>query len=102
MSFEVTNKGKLAGEEVAHLYVSDKISSVTTPVKLLKRFECFLLQAGETKKLSFELTPEDLSLWNREMKRVVEPGDFEVLVGGNSVEGLEGTFKVESLIQLKN
>jgi beta-glucosidase len=80
----VENTGEVDGTEVVQLYVRDVIGSVTTPVKALKGFSRVGLQPGESKELSFELGPEALSLWNREMKHVVEPGEFKIMVGSAS------------------
>jgi beta-glucosidase len=82
---DVTNTGKRAGDEVVQLYVRDDEASVTRPLIELKRFQRVTLQPGEKKTVSFELTPADLSLWNVEMKRVVEPGTFTISAGPNSV-----------------
>lgn len=84
ISVEVKNSGKRKGTEVAQLYINDKYSSVTTPKIELKGFKRVELKPGETKTVSMELTPEHLSLWNAEMKEVVEPGLFEILVGSSS------------------
>jgi beta-glucosidase len=81
VSVDVANSGKLAGKEVVQLYVNDVVSSVTTPVKALKRFEKVSLKPGERKTVSFVLTPADLELLDENMNRVVEPGAFEVIVG---------------------
>jgi beta-glucosidase len=78
------------------------ISSVTTAVKELKGFQRIHFNAGESKRASFDLKPEDLSLWNRKMERVVEAGKFRIMVGKNTEEGMSDTFTVESLIKLKN
>ncbi len=84
VSIDVKNTGTKDGDEVVQLYIRDVLSSVTTYEKLLKGFERVKLKAGETKKVSFTLVPDDLMLWNREMKQVVEPGDFKVMVGSSS------------------
>ncbi len=84
VSFNLRNVGKLDGTEVAQLYINDKVSSVTTPVKLLKGFANVFLKAGESKEVTITLTPEHLSLINAAMKRVVEPGEFEIMVGSSS------------------
>lgn len=81
---DVTNVGKLAGDEVAQLYLRDVHASVTTPVKQLVRFERVTLQPGEARTLVFDLTPADFTLWNDRMERVVEPGKFVLMSGGNS------------------
>ena len=82
VSVDVRNAGKVAGKEVVQLYVSDVVSSVTTPVRALKRFEKIGLKPGEKKTVSFVLTPDDLALLDQNMNWVVEPGTFEVMAGG--------------------
>jgi len=95
ISAEVRNAGDRAGAEVAQLYLRDVISSVTTPVKQLKRFEKVALAPGETKTVRFTLGPEDLSLLNRQLQRVVEPGEFKVMIGHSSRDiRLTGSFEV--------
>lgn len=84
-SVDVTNSGKLAGEEVVQLYIRDEVSSVTRPVQELKGFRRITLNPGETKTAEFTQGPEELSFLNAEMKRVVEPGFFNVMVGPSSV-----------------
>ncbi|PLR20581.1 beta-glucosidase [Caulobacter zeae] len=86
VSVEVTNTGKVAGDEVVQLYVHDEAASVTRPVLELKNFKRVTLAPGEKKTVTFEVKPSDLWMWNLEMKRVVEPGDFSILVGPNSVD----------------
>ena len=94
VSVDVKNTGDRDGEEVVQLYINDVYSSVTTPRKTLKGFKRVKIKKGETKTVSFMLTPEELAIWNREMKRVVEPGEFEVMVGGNSVDLIKTSFEV--------
>ena len=84
VTVSVKNTGDVAGDEVVQLYVRDEIGSVTTPVKALKGFERISLNAGESKTVSFKIDEEALSLWNRKMKRVVEPGDFTIMIGSSS------------------
>jgi beta-glucosidase len=92
---DVRNAGERAGAEVAQLYIRDVISSVTTPVKQLKGFAKVVLEAGEKKTVHFTLTPDDLSLLNRQMVRVVEPGEFQVMIGHSSGDiRLTGSFEV--------
>ena len=80
----VTNTGKRDGAEVVQLYIRDLVGSITRPVKELKGFEKIFLKAGESKTVSFKITPELLRFYNYEMKHVVEPGDFDVMIGSNS------------------
>ncbi len=84
ISLEIENTGDARGKEVVQLYLNDKVSSVSTPVKLLKGFEKIDLHPGESKRVEFTVDFMDLSLWNREMIRVVEPGAFEVMIGSSS------------------
>ena len=84
VTLDVTNTGKVRGDEVAQMYIRDEVSSVTRPVKELKDFARISINPGETKKITFMITPAKLSLYDREMKRVVEAGTFQVMVGGNS------------------
>jgi beta-glucosidase len=87
--------GQRAGDEVAQLYIRDVAASVTRPVKELKGFQRVSLQPGETKRVEFTLDPERLSIWNSEMKFVVEPGEFKVMVGTSSEQLIEKTLTVE-------
>jgi beta-glucosidase len=92
---DVRNAGERAGAEVVQLYIRDVISSVTTPVKQLKGFAKVALAPGEKKTVHFKLTPEDLSLLDRQMQRVVEPGEFKVMIGHSSADiRLTGGFEV--------
>jgi len=86
ISITIKNTGKVEGAEVAQLYLRDLLSSVTTPVMALKGFGRVSLKPGETKVVSFKVGPEHLSLWNRQMKHVVEPGDFKIMIGSSSVD----------------
>jgi beta-glucosidase len=84
VSVKITNTGKVEGTEVAQLYIRDVIGSVTTPVKALKGFDRITLKPGESGTVNFKIGSEQLSLWNREMKHVVEPGEFKLMVGSTS------------------
>jgi beta-glucosidase len=88
VSVDVRNTGSRAGDEVVQLYIHDQVSSVTRPIKELKGFERVTLAPGESRTVTFKLTPESLSMWDANMKRVVEPGVFDVMVG-NSSESLK-------------
>jgi len=83
---DVANTGSVKGDEVVQLYVHDVVSSVTRPTKELRGFERVTLNPGEKKTVRFTLGPDALSLIDRQMKRVVEPGRFEVMVGTNPTE----------------
>ena len=93
---DVKNTGPVRGDEVAQLYIRDEVSSVTRPVKELRGFRRLSLAPGETKTIEFVLGPDELSFLNRDMHRVVEPGTFKVMVGGNSSQLIETTLTVEA------
>jgi beta-glucosidase len=82
----VTNTGKRTGDEIVQLYIRDVVSSVTRPIIELKDFKRISLQAGETKTVEFTITPDKLWFYDLNMKRVVEPGTFEIMVGPSSVK----------------
>ena len=85
LSVDVTNTGDRPGDEVVQFYVHDLLSErVTRPVKLLKGFQRITLQPGECKTVSFEVGREQLEFLNESMQKVVEPGQFELMVGGSS------------------
>ncbi|MBV4359004.1 glycoside hydrolase family 3 N-terminal domain-containing protein [Pinibacter aurantiacus] len=77
----VSNTGDMDGKEVVQLYVRDKVSSVETPVKELKRFEKVLIKKGSTTKVAFDLPISELSLYNADMQKVVEAGEYELQAG---------------------
>ena len=81
---DVKNTGKVDGSEVVQMYVRDLVSSVTRPVKELKGFKKVFLRAGEKKTIEIEINPESLAFYNIDMKHVVEPGDFEIMIGTSS------------------
>ena len=89
----VTNTGKVDGKEVVQLYIRDLIGSVTRPVKELKGFQKIDLKAGETRTVSFRITPNDLKFYNYDLKYDWEAGDFQVMIGGNSRDVKMGTVK---------
>lgn len=84
LSCDVTNTGKIAGDEVVQLYLSDDVSSVTTYVKVLRGFERVHLAPGETQTVRFTLTPQELGMWNKHNEFVVEPGTFTLMIGSSS------------------
>jgi beta-glucosidase len=81
---EVSNTGQRAGTEVVQMYIRDRVSSVTRPVKELKGFAKISLQPGQTETVALEITPESLAFWDVNMKYTVEPGEFEIMVGSSS------------------
>ncbi len=80
----VTNTGHLKGDEVVQLYLKDELASVSRPVKELKGFRRINLEPGESKKVTFTLGPDEFSMLDKEMKKVVEPGTFRVMIGTSS------------------
>jgi len=94
VEIDVANTGKVAGDEVVQLYIHDEQASVTRPVLELKHFKRVTLAAGARTTVSFEIKPSDLWFWNLDMQRVVEPGDFSILVGPNSVDLKKATLTV--------
>jgi len=95
VSFTISNTGKQAGDEVVQLYIRDMLSSVARPVMELKGFQRVHLKAGETKTVSFVITPEMLSMLDINLKQVVEPGDFRIMIGASSRDiRLNETLKV--------
>ncbi|SMD11349.1 glycoside hydrolase family 3 protein [Pedobacter nyackensis] len=85
-SFTLQNTGQYDGDEVVQLYLRDMLASVARPVLELKGFKRIRLKAGELKQVSFEITPSMLSMLNAEMKLVIEPGDFRIMIGSSSKE----------------
>jgi beta-glucosidase len=96
VSFTVKNTGTRKGDEIAQLYINDVVSSASRPVKELKGYERISLEPGESKSVTIRLTPEELSMFNRDMHQVVEPGIFEVMIGASSQDiRLKGQFEVK-------
>ncbi|MBR3893268.1 MAG: glycoside hydrolase family 3 C-terminal domain-containing protein [Alistipes sp.] len=95
VEYDLTNTGNYDATEVAQLYVRDLVGSVVRPVKELKRFERVELKAGETKHCRFELPVAELAFWNRDMEYVVEPGNFQLWVAGDSATGEPLAFAVK-------
>ena len=94
VTVDVRNTGARAGTEVAQLYLRDDAATVTRPVRELRGFRRVLLQPGQSQTLTFRLAPDDLAMYDRDMRRVVEPGAFTVWAGGSSAATLEGHFTV--------
>ena len=90
----VKNTGSRAGSEIAQLYIRDLVASMPQPVRELKGFQKILLNPGESKTIEFELKSDALAFHNREMQRVVEPGQFRAWIGGDSVGSLSADFKL--------
>jgi beta-glucosidase len=94
VSVDVTNTSAVQGDEVIQLYIHDEVSSVTRPVKELRGFRRITIDPGKTQTVEFTLGPEELSFLDRNMQRIVEPGTFKIMAGGNSVELIEATLNV--------
>ena len=86
VSVDVTNSSTVRGDEVVQLYIRDEVSSVTRPIEELRGFRRITLDPGQTQTVDLTLGPAELSFLNRDMHRVVEPGTFDIMVGGNSVD----------------
>ncbi len=96
VSVDIQNTGSREGTEIVQLYTRDVVSSVTTYEKNLRGFERVTLAPGQTKTVNFTLTPADLSLWDRSMHFVEEPGAFQVMIGASSEDiRLKGQFEIE-------
>jgi len=85
-SVTVTNSGNYDGAEVVQLYIRDMVGSITRPVKELKGFQKVMLKKGESRKVTFEITPENLKFYNGDLKYDWEPGEFDIMIGTNSEE----------------
>jgi beta-glucosidase len=94
ISVEVTNTSSVRGDEVVQMYVRQEVSSVTRAIKELRGFKRVTLNPGESRVLEFSVGPEELQFLNREMKRVVEPGVFTIMVGGSSAKVIETKLNV--------
>ena len=86
VSVTITNTGKVAGDEVAQLYIRDQAGSDTRPIKELKDFKRIAFAPGESKTVTFTITPDKLSSMDLNMNRTVRPGRFDVMVGTSSVK----------------
>lgn len=91
----ITNTGKYDGVETAQLYIRDMVGTVTRPVKELKGFQQVALKAGESKQVTFTITPEDLKFFNSALKYVTEPGDFKLFIGTSSEDVKEASFTLK-------
>jgi len=91
----VTNMGSYEGKEVVQLYIRDMVASVTRPVRELKGFQKIDLKPGESKVVTFTISPEDLKFYNYDLKYVAEPGEFRVYIGGNSDAVKEASFTLK-------
>lgn len=95
VSVTVQNTGKVKGQDVAQLYMQDPIASTTRPVRILRGFQKLELNPGESKQIQFTIHDEDLMMYDLNMKRVVEPGEFILYVGNSSLARLHESFRHE-------
>jgi beta-glucosidase len=86
VSFQLSNVGKVAGEEVVQLYLKDKFGSVVRPILELRDFQKVKLNAGESKTIEFTIDKEKLSFYNDKLEFIAEAGDFEVMIGASSAD----------------
>ena len=96
LSVRVTNRGERSGAEVVQVYIRDQVSSVTRPVKELKAFKRISLEPGESRYVTFSISHQELAFWNIDKQFVVEPGEFDLMVGPNSVDLQSVTLTVTS------
>ena len=94
-SVTLTNSGDRAGEEIVQLYIRDLVGSITRPVKELKGFQRVELKPGESKQVTFSITPELLKFYNSDLKWTAEPGDFLVFIGDNSETDNKARFTLQ-------
>ena len=90
----VTNTGDVAADEVVQMYIHDVVGSITRPVRELKGFRRIRLKPGETRVVEFALPTDELAFYNNQEERVLEPGKFEIFVGGSSLAPLAGEFEL--------
>jgi beta-glucosidase len=104
VTVDITNTGKIAGDDVAQLYIRDVISQITRPVMELKGYQRVSLQPGETKSLTFKLSADQLAYYNATFDWVVEAGDFQIMIGGSSEEAkkLKTTYKLSKSLTLND
>lgn len=95
VSVQVTNTGKMKAKEVVQMYLKDEIASVTRPDKELKGFEKIELAPGQSKTVTFTITPEMLEFSGLTMEKILEAGDYNIMIGTSSQEGVSGQFKLE-------
>ncbi len=94
IQIDLENTGKMDGEEVVQLYIRDLVCSIARPVKELKGFQKVPVKAGETKTITFRLTEDDLFYYDNNYEKILEPGEFEVMIGGNSEYIISQTFNL--------
>src|SRR5574344_924607 len=90
----VTNTGTRDGDEIVQLYIHDKVASISRPVRELKGFKRIHLNAGESKDVSFDITPDLLKFYDANLKEVLEPGQFDLMIGASSINNKTTLFTV--------
>jgi len=95
VSVDISNSGKVKGDEIAQLYIHKKVASVTRPVLELKGFERISLESGQTKTVLFTVDKSKMAFWDYDMKFTVEPGEYDILVGKSSVDLTKKVLTVE-------
>lgn len=95
ISVDITNSGKRKGKEIVQLYIRDKVASIVRPIKELKGFELVELDTNQTITVSFSLTANELGFYNNDGNFIIEPGDFDVFVGGSSVTEIKSEFTLK-------
>ncbi len=102
VSLNVKNTGKVKGDEVVQLYLHEKTTPVVTPVEVLRGFKRVTIEPGQTKQVTFELTPKDLQIYNKNLEPEVVPGTFHVMIGSSSEDiRLNGKFEISGRIANK-
>ena len=91
----VTNTGNRDGNEIVQLYIHDKVASISRPVRELKGFKKIHLKAGESKEVSFDITPDLLKFYDVNLKEVLEPGQFDLMIGTSSLNNKSTLFTVD-------
>ena len=94
-SVTVTNTGGRDADEIVQLYIHDRVASLSRPVKELKGFRRIRLKAGESRRVNFIITPSLLTFYNNDLREVLDPGDFDVMIGPNSRDVKAAVLKVE-------
>ncbi len=101
LSVDVTNQSQKDGDEVVQVYIKGNKASFPVPLKSLKAFKRIHIKFGEKENITFTLNPDDFGLFDDNMQRIIEPGDFTIMVGGSSSDGLKTTITAERKIILK-
>jgi beta-glucosidase len=93
----VKNSGEIAGKEVVQVYINDRISSVTTPIKVLKGFNKVNIDSNDVITVNFSIPCKELGLWDKNMNYIVEPGEFDIMIGASAED-----IKLKDSIKITN